>query len=64
MWAKGSTNVGFRGTNYIYPNAIGSDAVAEMYNYVVKKTPFPANTYVSPVPMTQSNHATVDKSCG
>jgi L-arabinose transport system substrate-binding protein len=64
VWAKGATNVGFRGTNYIYPNAIGSDAVAEMYNYVVKKTPFPANTYVSPMPMTQSNYATVDKSCG
>lgn len=63
VWGEGATDVGFRGTNYIYPNAIGADAVSEMYNYVVKKTPFPANTYVAPIPMTQSNYTTVDKSC-
>jgi L-arabinose transport system substrate-binding protein len=63
VWAKGAPNVGFRGTNYIYPNAIGADAVHEMYDYVVKHTPFPANTYVAPIPMSQSNLMTVDKAC-
>jgi L-arabinose transport system substrate-binding protein len=63
VWGKGAPNVGFRGTNYIYPNGIGADAVREMYDYVVKHTPFPANTYVSPIQMSQSNFMTVDKAC-
>lgn len=63
VWGKGAPNVGFRGTNYIFPNGIGADAVQEMYDYVVKHTPFPANTYVSPIPMSQSNYTTVDKAC-
>jgi L-arabinose transport system substrate-binding protein len=63
VWGKGAPNVGFRGTNYIYPNGIGADAVREMYDYVVKHTPFPANTYVAPIPMSQSNFSTVDKAC-
>lgn len=63
VWGKGAPNVGFRGTNYIYPNGIGADAVLEMYDNVVKHTPFPANTYVSPIQMSQSNFTTVDKAC-
>lgn len=63
IWAKGAPNVGFRGTNYIYPNGIGADAVREMYDYVVKHTPFPANTYVSPIQMSPSNYTAVDKAC-
>jgi ABC-type sugar transport system substrate-binding protein len=63
VWGKGAPNVGFRGTNYIYPNAIGADAVREMYDYVVKHTPFPANTYVAPISMSQSNFMTIDKGC-
>jgi L-arabinose transport system substrate-binding protein len=64
VWGKGSTDVGFRGTNYIYPNGIGADAVREMYDNVVKHTPFPANTYVAPIPMSRSNFTSVDKACG
>jgi L-arabinose transport system substrate-binding protein len=63
VWGKGAPDVGFRGTNYIYPNGIGADAVREMYDYVVKHTPFPANTYVAPIQMSQSNFTTVDKGC-
>jgi L-arabinose transport system substrate-binding protein len=63
IWAKGAPDVGFRGTNYIYPNGIGADAVREMYDYVVRHTPFPADTYVSPVQMSRSDYATVDKAC-
>jgi ABC-type sugar transport system substrate-binding protein len=63
VWGKGAPNVGFRGTNYIYPNGIGADAVREMYDYVVKHAPFPANTYVAPIQMSQSNFTTVDKAC-
>jgi L-arabinose transport system substrate-binding protein len=63
IWAKGASNVGFRGTNYIYPNGIGADAVREMYDNVVKHTSFPANTYVAPIQMTQSNYTAVDKAC-
>jgi len=63
VWGKGAPNVGFRGTNYIYPNGIGADAVREMYDNVVKHTPFPANTYVAPIQMSQSNFTTVDKAC-
>ncbi|HEX6449237.1 MAG TPA: substrate-binding domain-containing protein [Trebonia sp.] len=63
VWGKGAPNVGFRGTNYIYPNGIGADAVREMYDYVVKHTPFPSNTYVAPIQMSQSNFSTVDKAC-
>ncbi|HSZ43031.1 MAG TPA: substrate-binding domain-containing protein [Trebonia sp.] len=63
VWGKGAPNVGFRGTNYIYPNGIGADAVREMYDNVVKHTPFPANTYVAPIEMSQSNFTTVDKAC-
>jgi L-arabinose transport system substrate-binding protein len=63
VWATGAPNVGFRGTNYIYPNGIGADAVREMYDSVVKHQAFPANTYVSPIPMSQSNFATIDKAC-
>jgi L-arabinose transport system substrate-binding protein len=61
VWASGAPNVGFRGTNYIYPNGIGSDAVLEMYNAVVKHKSFPANTFVSPIPMAQSNFASIAK---
>jgi L-arabinose transport system substrate-binding protein len=63
VWGKGAPNVGFRGTNYIYPNGIGADAVREMYDYVVKHTPFPANTYVAPIQMSRSDYTTVDKAC-
>jgi L-arabinose transport system substrate-binding protein len=63
VWGKGAPNVGFRGTNYIYPNGIGADAVREMYDHVVKHTPFPANTYVAPIKMSQANFTTVDKAC-
>jgi L-arabinose transport system substrate-binding protein len=63
IWGKGAPNVGFRGTNYIYPNGIGADAVREMYDYVVDHTPFPANTYVAPIQMSLSDYATVDKAC-
>ncbi|MGH3170606.1 MAG: substrate-binding domain-containing protein [Trebonia sp.] len=63
VWGKGAPNVGFRGTNYIFPNGIGADAVQEMYDNVVKHTPFPANTYVAPIEMSQSNFTTVDKAC-
>jgi L-arabinose transport system substrate-binding protein len=63
VWGNGAPNVGFRGTNYIYPNGIGADAVLEMYDFVVKHKPFPANTYVSPIQMSQSNFTTVDKTC-
>ena len=63
VWGKGAPNVGFRGTNYIYPNGIGADAVREMYDNVVKHTTFPANTYVAPIQMSQSNVSTVDKAC-
>jgi L-arabinose transport system substrate-binding protein len=63
VWGKGAPDVGFRGTNYIYPNGIGADAVHEMYDYVVKHTAFPANTYVAPIQMSQSNFTTVDKAC-
>jgi L-arabinose transport system substrate-binding protein len=62
-WGKGAPDVGFRGTNYIYPNGIGANAVREMYDNVVKHTPFPANTYVSPIEMSKSNFASVDKAC-
>ncbi|MBO0805833.1 MAG: substrate-binding domain-containing protein [Nocardiopsaceae bacterium] len=63
VWGKGAPDVGFRGTNYIYPNGIGADAVREMYDNVVNHKPFPANTYVSPVQMSQSNFRSVDKAC-
>lgn len=63
VWGSGAPDVGFRGTNYIYPNAIGADAVLEMYDYVVKHQAFPANTYVSPIAMSRSDYTTVDKSC-
>ena len=63
VWGKGAPEVGFRGTNYIYPNGIGADAVREMYDNVVKHTPFPANTYVAPVQMSRSNFMSVDKGC-
>lgn len=63
VWGKGAPDVGFRGTNYIYPNGIGADAVREMYDHVVKRASFPANTYVSPVQMSKSNFTTVDKAC-
>jgi L-arabinose transport system substrate-binding protein len=63
VWGNGAPNVGFRGTNYIYPNGIGADAVREMYDYVVKHTPFPANTYVAPIQMSKSDYTTVDKGC-
>jgi L-arabinose transport system substrate-binding protein len=63
VWGKGAPNVGFRGTNYIYPNGIGADAVREMYDNIVKHTPFPANTYVAPIEMSQSDYSTVDKAC-
>jgi L-arabinose transport system substrate-binding protein len=61
VWGKGAPDVGFRGTNYIYPNGIGADAVQEMYDNVVKHESFPANTFVSPIPMSQSNFANVAK---
>jgi L-arabinose transport system substrate-binding protein len=63
VWGSGAPNVGFRGTNYIYPNGIGADAVREMYDHVVKHEPFPANTYVAPIQMSRSNFTTVDKAC-
>jgi L-arabinose transport system substrate-binding protein len=63
IWAKGAPNVGFRGTNYIYPNAIGARSVEEIFNYVVKHKPFPANSYVAPIEMTQATLHTVDKAC-
>jgi L-arabinose transport system substrate-binding protein len=63
VWGNGAPNVGFRGTNYIYPNGIGADAVLEMYDNVVKHKAFPANTYVAPVQMSQSDFTTVDKAC-
>lgn len=63
VWGKGAPNVGFRGSNYIYPNGIGADAVREMYDHVVKHMAFPSNTYVAPIEMSQSNFATVDKAC-
>jgi L-arabinose transport system substrate-binding protein len=63
VWGNGAPDVGFRGTNYIYPNGIGADAVREMYDYVVKHTPFPADTYVAPIQMSKSNYTTVDKAC-
>jgi L-arabinose transport system substrate-binding protein len=63
VWAKGAPDVGFRGTNYIYPNGIGADAVLEMYDYVVKHEAFPPNTYVAPIQMTQSDFTAVDKAC-
>ncbi len=63
IWAKGAANVGFLATNYIYPNAIGADAVHELYDNVVKHQPFPANTYVTPIPMTRSNFMSIDKGC-
>jgi L-arabinose transport system substrate-binding protein len=63
VWGKGAPDVGFRGTNYIYPNGIGADAVREMYDNVVKHTAFPANTYVAPIKMSKSNFTTVDKTC-
>lgn len=64
VWGKGAPDVGFRGTNYIYPNGIGADAVREMYDNVVKHKSFPANTYVSPIHMTKANFTSVDKACG
>jgi len=63
IWAKGAPNVGFTATNYIYPNAIGADAVHELYNNVVKHAAFPPNTYVTPIPMTKANFGTIDKGC-
>ena len=63
IWAKGAPNVGFVATNYIYPNAIGATAVENMYNYVVKHKPFPANTYVTPIPIDRANFTKVDKAC-
>jgi ABC-type sugar transport system substrate-binding protein len=63
IWAKGAADVGFRGTNYIYPNAIGADSVKELYDNVVKHKSFPKNTYVAPIPMTQANLHHVDKAC-
>ncbi len=63
VWGSGAPDVGFRGTNYIYPNAIGADAVREMYDNVVKHESFPANTYVSPIQMSRSDYTTIDKAC-
>lgn len=63
IWAKKAPNVGFRGTNYIYPNAIGAKSVEEMYNNAVKHKPFPANSYVAPIPMTKATLTKVDKAC-
>ncbi|HWD69224.1 MAG TPA: substrate-binding domain-containing protein [Solirubrobacteraceae bacterium] len=63
IWAKGAPNVGFRGTNYIYPNAIGARSVQEVFDYVVKHKPFPANSYVAPIAMTQATLHKVDTSC-
>ena len=63
IWAKGAPNVGFVATNYIYPNGIGAKAVENLYNYVMKHTPFPANTYVTPIPITRGNFMSIDKGC-
>lgn len=63
IWAKGAASVGFISTNYIYPNAIGADAVHELYNNVVEHKPFPPNTYVTPIPMTKSTFKSIDKGC-
>lgn len=63
IWKNGAPNVGFRGTNYIYPNAIGAKSVKEMYDNVVKHKPFPANSYVAPIVLTKSNLHKVDTSC-
>jgi L-arabinose transport system substrate-binding protein len=63
VWAAKAPNVGFRGTNYIYPNAIGADAVQEMYDHVVKGAPFPPNTYVKPILMSKADFTSIDKSC-
>lgn len=63
IWAKGAPNVGFRGTNYIYPNAIGAKSVQELYDNVVKHKPFPANSYVAPIEMTKATLHKVDKAC-
>ncbi|MHB1817334.1 MAG: substrate-binding domain-containing protein [Streptosporangiaceae bacterium] len=63
VWGKGAPDVGFRGTNYIYPNGIGANAVREMYDHVVKHKPFPADTYVAPIQMSKSNFTTIDKAC-
>ncbi|HEX3618617.1 MAG TPA: substrate-binding domain-containing protein [Solirubrobacteraceae bacterium] len=63
IWAKGAPNVGFRGTNYIYPNAIGARSVQELYDNVVKHKAFPANSYVAPIAMTKGNLHKIDKAC-
>lgn len=63
IWAKGAPNVGFRGTNYIYPNAIGAKSVKELYDHVVLHKSFPANSYVGPIQMTKKTLHKVDKGC-
>jgi ABC-type sugar transport system substrate-binding protein len=63
IWAKGAPSVGFRASNYIYPNGIGAKAVLNMYNYVVKHIAFPANTYVAPEPITQGDFRSIDQNC-
>ncbi len=63
IWAKGAASVGFRASNYIYPNGVGAAAVNEMYQHVVKHKPFKANVDVAPVVLTQKNLHKVDKSC-
>ncbi len=63
IWAKGAPNVGFRGTNYIFPNAIGARSVQEIFDNVVKHKPFPKNSYVAPIEMTKTTLHKVDKAC-
>jgi L-arabinose transport system substrate-binding protein len=63
IWAAGAPNVGFRATNYINPNAIGAAAVLNMYNFVEKATPFPTNSYVAPISITQADYKSIDKGC-
>lgn len=63
IWKKGAPDVGFRGTNYIFPNAIGAKSVQEIYDNVVKHKPFPANSYVAPIAMTKATLHKVDTAC-
>jgi L-arabinose transport system substrate-binding protein len=63
LWAPGAPNLGIRTTNFISGYDIGADAVRDMYDYVVKHQPFPADTYVKPVRLTPKNYLKIDTAC-
>lgn len=56
MWAAGAPNLGIVASDYVNPADIGKAGVLEMYNFVVKGTPFPLNNLIASVPVTRADY--------